>query len=322
MAISLSSGVRQSLQSLTSTAALAQVSQQRLATGKKVNSAIDNPVNFFTAAGLNNRASDFQGLMDGMSNSIQTIKSASTGIDSITKLVKSAQATVTQARNSSDQTVRESAKKQFGELMAQINDLAKDSGFNGINLLAKDELKTIFNEKTGGDKNELVIKGGVADPADATKQVAVTAANLGIKGGAAGDSATPQTDAGLDTAFGAKATAYADPAAPTAAELTARETLVTAQNTALDATADSLKTALTSLNSLASGFGANLAIVQARKDFTSSMIDNLKIGADNLVNADTNEEGANLLALQTRQQLSQTALSLSSQADQAVLRLF
>jgi flagellin-like hook-associated protein FlgL len=307
MAISLSSGVRQSLQSLTSTAGLAQVAQQRLATGKKVNSAIDNPVNFFTAAGLNNRAGDFAGLLDGMSNSIQTIKSASTGIDAITKLVKSAQAAVSQARNSSEQSVRESAKKQFGELMTQIDDLAKDSGFNGINLLGTDELKTVFNEKTGANKNELTIKGGIDDDNDGgtTPNVAVSASSLGISGGA-GDAAA------LTTAFGAAA---ADPDAPTDAE-------VAAQNTALDTTADSLKDALTSLTSMASSFGANLAIVQARKDFTSSMIDNLKIGADNLVNADTNEEGANLLALQTRQQLSQTALSLSSQADQAVLRLF
>lgn len=301
MAISLSSGVRQSLQSLTSTAALAQTAQQRLATGKKVNSAIDNPVNFFTAAGLNNRAEDFQGLLDGMSNSIQTIKSASTGIEGITKLVKSAQAAVTQARNSSEASVRDAAKAQYTELLSQIDDLAKDSGFNGINLLGTDELKTVFNEKTGTNQNSLTISGGINDDvatdADGTgtPNVAVSADSLAIDDAAT--AFTTYTDASTDAE---KATA----------------------NTALDDASDTLKSALTTLNSLASSFGANLAIVQARKDFTSGMIDNLKIGADNLVNADTNEEGANLLALQTRQQLSQTALSLSSQADQAVLRLF
>ena len=62
--------------------------------------------------------------------------------------------------------------------------------------------------------------------------------------------------------------------------------------------------------------------MQNRQDFTKSMINTLQTGADNLVLADTNEEAANMLALQTRQQLSQTALSLASQADQAVLRLF
>ena len=72
----------------------------------------------------------------------------------------------------------------------------------------------------------------------------------------------------------------------------------------------------------ASAFGANLTTVQNRQDFTKNLINTLQTGADNLVLADTNEEGANMLALQTRQQLSTTALSLSAQADQAVLRLF
>ncbi len=76
------------------------------------------------------------------------------------------------------------------------------------------------------------------------------------------------------------------------------------------------------LTAQASAFGANLSIVQNRQDFTKNMISTLQTGADNLVLADSNEEAANLLALQTRQQLSTTALSLASQADQAVLRLF
>jgi len=62
--------------------------------------------------------------------------------------------------------------------------------------------------------------------------------------------------------------------------------------------------------------------VQARQDFTKELINTLNTGADNLTLADQNEEAANLLALQTRQQLSQTTLSLASQADQSVLRLF
>jgi flagellin-like hook-associated protein FlgL len=74
--------------------------------------------------------------------------------------------------------------------------------------------------------------------------------------------------------------------------------------------------------STASGFGSSLSIVQNRQNFTTQMISTLKIGADNLVLADPNEEGANMLALQTRQQLSIAALSLANQANQSVLRLF
>ncbi|MFC5066814.1 flagellin, partial [Flaviflagellibacter deserti] len=83
-----------------------------------------------------------------------------------------------------------------------------------------------------------------------------------------------------------------------------------------------LSEAMGTLRSQSSNFGSNLSIVQNRTDFTKSMINTLQTGADGLVLADTNEEAANMLALQTRQQLSSTALSMASQADQAVLRLF
>ena len=90
----------------------------------------------------------------------------------------------------------------------------------------------------------------------------------------------------------------------------------------IDAKLDVLKSSLDSLRSQASTFGSNLSIVENRQDFTKNMINTLETGAANLTLADTNEEAANLLALQTRQQLSSTALSMASQADQAVLRLF
>jgi flagellin len=90
---------------------------------------------------------------------------------------------------------------------------------------------------------------------------------------------------------------------------------ITAAITQLDA-------ATTTLRTQAATFGSNLSIVQARQDFTKNLINVLQIGADNLVLADSNEEGANMLALQTRQQLSTVALSLASQADQNVLQLF
>ncbi|RAI44900.1 flagellin [Rhodoplanes roseus] len=93
-------------------------------------------------------------------------------------------------------------------------------------------------------------------------------------------------------------------------------------NTQVDQIIDAVNSALTSLRTQASKFGSNLSTVQVRQDFTKQMVNTLQIGADNLVLADTNEEGANMLALQTRQQLSTTALSLANQANQAVLRLF
>jgi flagellin len=85
---------------------------------------------------------------------------------------------------------------------------------------------------------------------------------------------------------------------------------------------DGLTAALTSLRSESQTLSANLSTVQIRQDFTKATINTLQTGSAALTLADSNEEGANLLALQTRQQLSTTALSLASQADQNVLRLF
>jgi flagellin len=158
---------------------------------------------------------------------------------------------------------------QYNELMGQIDELAEDAGFNGVNLLDGDDLSVIFNE-------------------DGSSTLSIT----GVSFDAAGLGLGQLASTGLDT------------------------------DTAINATLDTLDTAIGSLRSQASEFGSNLSIVETREDFTKSMINTLETGAANLTLADTNEEGANLLALQTRQQLSSTALSLASQADQNVLRLF
>src|ERR1041385_4799214 len=135
--IVLTAGVRANLLQLQSTAATITNTQSKLATGKRVNSALDNPINFFTAQGLTNRASDLGNLLDSMSSGISTIQAANNGITSITKLVQSAQALVSQAQQTTDTTVRSGLAAQFDALLSQIDQLAGDSGFNGINLLNK-----------------------------------------------------------------------------------------------------------------------------------------------------------------------------------------
>src|ERR1700674_1788588 len=95
--IILSSSVRQNLLSLQSTADLLATTQNRLATGKKVNSALDNPTNYFTAQGLDNRASDISNLLDGIGNGVQVLQAANTGITSLSSLVSSAESIANQA---------------------------------------------------------------------------------------------------------------------------------------------------------------------------------------------------------------------------------
>jgi flagellin len=166
-------------------------------------------------------------------------------------------------------STRASLQDQYNAVLTQIDQLAGDSSYNGVNLINGDNLTVTFNE-TG------------------TSSLTIQGVNL------------DSTGLGLNDVSG---TGFQD-------------------NNVINNTLNSLDTALTTLRSQASTFGSNLSTVQTRQDFTNNMINTLQTGSDNLVLADTNEEGADLLALQTRQQLSTTALSLSAQADQNVLKLF
>src|ERR1700688_3827734 len=131
--IVLSAGVRSNLLQLQQTSNLINDTQTKLATGKRVNSALDNPNNYFTAQGLDNRANDLSNLLDSMSSGINTIQAANNGITAITKLVQSAQSLTSQAQQTTDTTTRASLSSQFNDLLTQIGQLAGDAGFNGTN---------------------------------------------------------------------------------------------------------------------------------------------------------------------------------------------
>ncbi|MCV0427391.1 MAG: ABC transporter substrate-binding protein [Roseibium sp.] len=146
--ITLSAAVRQNLLTLQSTADMMSGVQNKLATGLKVNSALDNPNSFFTASGLNSRASDLGNLLDDMGQSLQTIKAADKGIQTVTDLVEAAKAKANQALQTQSQYERKTFAEQYNDLLEQIEDVAKDSSYKGKNLLAGDgnDLTTIFNE--------------------------------------------------------------------------------------------------------------------------------------------------------------------------------
>ena len=103
--ITLSAGVRQNLLALQNTATLLGTTQNRLATGKKVNSALDNPSNFFTSVSLQARAGDLSNLLDGMSNGIKTLEAADNGLKAVTRTVESMQSIVRQARQDKSSSV-------------------------------------------------------------------------------------------------------------------------------------------------------------------------------------------------------------------------
>src|SRR5215217_1290546 len=112
--ITLSAGVRQNLLALQNTATLLSSTQNRLATGKKVTSALDNPSNFFTSVSLQARASDLSNLLDSMSNGIKTLEAADNGLKAITRSVESMQSIVRQARQDKSQSVTPGANTFTG----------------------------------------------------------------------------------------------------------------------------------------------------------------------------------------------------------------
>ena len=481
--ISLSKAVRSNLLSLQSTASMMAKTQERLATGNKVNSALDNPTNFFTAQGLNSRAGDLNQLMDSMANGIQTLEAADNGLTSITKTLESMQSTLRQARqDKSFQTasytlgtgLTDAQNISFtGGAVEGTVDIALGTAAVGATAATYDggsvdfsaadpdlsglENETIsvngavvytFTDQAAGQKADLLAAldaaTGGTTTADATgvhisvadgtnfsiqaSDAAVTTAT-GIATTVAtttdGVAAVAAAAKSVDTLVaeinnntdlkgkvrasndngklrienqstqelnvdGVSSTGTVDGSSSGAAsidgnsvradlkdqfnelrdqldklvddasfnginllrgdnlKLTFNETgtstidiqtkggeSINASNlgvfnieaadldsdTNIDSLLGDLKSALNDVRSQSSTFGSNLSIVQNRQDFTKNMINTLQTGAANLTLADMNEEAANLLALQTRQSLSSSSLSLASQADQSVLQL-
>jgi flagellin-like hook-associated protein FlgL len=504
--VTLSKAVRSNLLHLQNTAKLMDITQERLATGKKVNSALDNPTNFFTSEALNARAADIGTLLDAMSNGIQTIEAADNGLTAITKTIESMQSTLRQARQDNTFQVASfsmPANPAFtagqeltfsggsvgdpssvaltkgsagatsfayagsaiaygptdtstfsinvdgaGAVPVTINQAVVQSVGNGDDVIDSiEELTAILNKAMGTagvaatathDGTNVTIS---ANSTGASSSIAISDIDLDADGGgsattlggfAAGTPTPGDADGGasktvdelvteINTRFKGQVRASNDNGKLRLENLSTSELSIDGISSAgvidaistdqaeiggnniranlakqfnelrseldrlaedasyngvnllrgdalkivfnelgtsmieiqtrdaegnvrpinsnelelfeiteeqldsdasIDGLLNKLQLALGEVRSQASDLGSTLSTVQNRENFTKQMINTLQTGAANLTLADTNEEGANMLALQTRQQLSQTALSLASQADQAVLRLF
>ena len=511
MSVTISSAVKSNLLSLQSISSQAQTSQNILSTGKKVNSALDNATSFFTASSLNTRASSLSGLLDGVSNGIQTIQAANTGITSITKLVDQLKSTAKQALSSASAYSSQASYATSAIAGATASDLrgtpsavtaatvtgsavgtatsttllsavsptavadgdtfivngttitAKTSGATGDQVNVGDAISVLLGKiataagagatatidstthkvtVTAGDTTTSLDIGGTG-AAKLGLTTAVTAPGggigaldgktltftvgsgspLAVKFGnpatvpgavkslddlnsklstvglsaavdAAGKLTFSTTSATASQTFKVKAdasvagltTSDANSSGPVrgGAGADSRDAIVTQYNGLLDQInslakdssfnglnllqGDTLSlvfnetntsklsvtgsdssfsglglskvtaadfndgngindvlTALTgsstNLATQASKLGTNLAVVQTRQDFTKNLTNTLTTGADNLVNADLNEEATKLLALNTSASLAQQALSLANQSSQGVLQL-
>ena len=168
--ITLTSGMRQNLFSLQGTAKSMDVTQNRLSSGKKVNSALDDPIAFFAAQGHTQRSNDLAIRKDEMSEAIQTIKAADNGISAVLDLIASAKSLAQSALANQNTSERDDLTAQYNDLISQIATVAADSNYKGTNLL-------------GGTDQELTIT--FDESGDSTLTVAGVAGN----GGAASASA-------------------------------------------------------------------------------------------------------------------------------------
>ena len=414
--ISLTASMRTNLLSLQNTQSLMDTTQERLSTGLKVNSAIDNASSYYTAQSLNNRASDLSALLDSMGQGIQTIQAANEGIEAITEFVEQAKAIANSARDAASKTDVKTLNAKFSDLTTPQT--PKTSAATALTLeikkvngdkvealgssdehdkavtvaLAKLNAKLAAGELRGKDASafktasEAAMKeftgtvledvmefsisadGKVSLTAKAGYQIAAKGAGefagQGDKAadtGLAGDTATSTVNVNTDRQKYAEQfneimrqiDKLAKDSGYKGINLLQMNTLTVIFNEdrssqievkGVDASSTGLKisnpvdswqtdedinksiteaeNAISELRIMASDYGNYYSIVQNRQDFTKNLINVLTEGADNLTLADMNEESANMLALQTRQQLAINSLSLASQAAQGVLQLF
>lgn len=380
--VTLTAALRSNLLSLQGTQKLLDSTQLRLATGRKVNSALDNPNAFFAASSLNARAGDLNRLLDGMGQGIQVLKAADEGIKALTALVGQAQSIAETARDQATGAAVDRSNDLAATEQADITTIAGIAAADTFTLQAgagnptttftisaNESIATLISQinATTGFSAQLVAPTG-ATTTDRRLEIRTTNGQDLITTDAGGVLAAMGLTVGTTNATGQPPADQVSLESQYASILTQIDQLITdtgyrgtnllngdsltvqfnetntskltiagvtfdsaglnisAANFADDAniqtSLDQITAALTSLRSTASTFGSNLFVVQSRQDFTSSLVNVLKEGSDKLTLSDQNEEGAKLLSLQTSQQLGITSLSMASQAQQSVLRLF
>lgn len=404
--ISLTASMRTNLLSLQNTQSLMDTTQERLSTGLKVNSAIDNASSYYTAQSLNNRASDLSALLDSMGQGIQTIQAANEGIEAITEFVEQAKAIANSARDAASKTDVKMLNAKFSDLTAptmpktatgtslkfevtRTDGTALDKSLEAAVGKVNAELEAAALQAKSLDDYVVQVKKAIEAGGtefakivdikvdDKTGKITFTAkAGYNIKATGAGDLAglgkdpaagTPTNDVTSTVAVNTDRQKYAlqfneiltqiDNLAKDAgykginllqmntltvifnedrsSQIEVKGTDASSVGLMLDEAVNNWQTnedietsirqteeAISSLRIMASDYGNYYSIVQNRQSFTKSLVNVLTEGADNLTLADMNEESANMLALQTRQQLAINSLSLASQAAQGVLQLF
>ncbi len=288
--IQLSASSRAGLLSLQNTTNLIAQTQGRLSTGLKVASAVDDAISFFQAQALSNRSSDLNEKKDGIDQAISSLKAASNGVDALDKTLRQLKG-LAQSAKTATATEQVDLTSQAKELLNQLDQITNDASYQGLNLL-----------------NSTAARLAVEFSTSSTSLLSINGRNLLVSGlftGGGGQAASEV--AASFTALGAAIGGFS-----------AAGTTVSA----IDDLIGFLETGIDKLRGASKALSSNITFLQTRLDFTKQYTNNLTEGAGKLTLADINEEGANLVALQTRQQLGIQALAFAGQSEQSVLTLF
>lgn len=268
--VTLTSAARSALLSLGQTNKLIQTTQNRLSSGLRVASAIDDASAFFEAKGLSDRASDISGKKDKIDQAISSLTAALEAVDAIDSIVRQMKGLALAAKSATGTELTDNVT-QYNDLFAQIDLLTTDATYQGTNLIngTGTTLKVEFSNLT----TSLL----------SIKSVDLTKDSLGLN-------------------------------------------ITSAVNFSLSANIESsiktLDSAITTLRGKGKVLGSNVSFLQTRLDFSEKYAAIQEEGAAKLTLADINTEGANLVALQTRQQLGISALAFAGQSEQSILSLF
>src|ERR1700722_6221947 len=368
--ITLRQGVRQNLLSLQNTASDLTTTQEHLSTGKKVNTAFDNPTSYFQSQSLDNRASDLSNLLDQIGQGQQTLDAANNGLTSLTSLLQQALSTAQQAQAATNDT---------NGATTGTTDLSANTAAAGNLLIATGG--TTYTVSVAASASLSSIEAAINGTAGLGSSGAVSATDDG-SGHLVLSSTNPSTSftvSGTDqSAFGLSATQVTGTSTTRATLESNYNSLLTQidqlasdasyngvnllngnnltvnfnetgtstltisgvtdnhtglgltniasggfqNNTTITTAETAINAAITTVRAQTETFGTNSSTISTRQQFETNMINTLQTGASNLVLADQNQESANLLTLQTQQQLEISALSIANQANQSVLKLF
>ena len=375
--ITLTAGIRQNLLSLQRTSADLTTTQEHLATGKKVNTAFDNPTSFFTSQSLTNRSNDLSALLDQIGQAQQTLDAANNGLTGLTSLLEQALSTAQGAQQAGFDTAAVttgSVDLSGGLLPASGGNLLINVGSNTYTV-AITASESLANIEAAINGTAGLGSSGAVTASDDTKHLVLTANNtstsftvdanatsaaLGVTTNSSTNNSVSPTSTTRTTLQGnynallTQIDQLAGDASYNGVNLLNGDNLKVLfneigtssltisgvtfnstglglssiaaggfqSNTTVAATETVINAAISKVRAQTETFGTNASTIQTRQTFEQNMINTLQTGAANLVLADQNQESANLLTLQTKQQLEISALSIANQANQSVLKLF